>query len=65
MAGMPLKATGLGRAAMHLVSQHQMHRVNLTIDLSFRSAENDCLRALRAHYAFIGVRANCAICLAS
>lgn len=33
------------------VSQHRAHPVNSTINLSFRYAERDYVRALRAHYA--------------
>ena len=51
MADMPLQATCLGLASTHLVSQHQTHPVNSTIHLSFRYAESDYVRAMRAHYA--------------
>src|SRR5262245_34094208 len=36
---------------MHGVSQHGTRPVNSTINLSFRYAESDYVRALRAHYA--------------
>jgi len=42
---------GLGNAAIRLVRLHQGHRVNSTIHLSFRYAESDYVRAMRAHYA--------------
>jgi len=45
-------AVGLGSAWLRShVSQHRAHLVNSTINLSFRYAESDYVRALRAHYA--------------
>lgn len=38
-------------AAPQFVRQHQVHHLNSTIHLSFRYAESDYVRAMRAHYA--------------
>ena len=51
MPDKPLQPMALRGAAPQFVSQHQVHPLNSTIHLSFRYAESDYVRAMRAHYA--------------